>query len=412
MIKPCSEPDTAPRLSAWRIAEYRRLWFGTVVIALANQCERLAVGWLVLAETDSVFLTAASFAVRKVPGSLVAPVAGDISDRVSRSRMLAAAALYNAVILALLASLSLEGSDHMGLAFILVALSGIGHSFEVPATQGLITDTVPKRMTMHAVALQSTGAKAVGAMGSLVGGLVITSFGVPAALFTGTGVFLIGAIILTTMPRSGSRRHAAGAVGPDILLQAAKGLASLMKLPVVSTLLWAAFVVEIFGFAYNALLPSVARNVLNVGADGLGTLTFMAGFGSVIGVAALAAWGHFPRKGLLLIGITVAYGLVLTAFASSGIFPLSLVLIMGVGATAAMFDAMQWTLLQQHVPDGLRGRAIGGWMFAIGFAWTGQLALGAAAEAAGVQWALAGSGGLVMLTGLAAYFSSPRLRAA
>ena len=400
-----------PRLPAWHIAGYRRFWFGTVVMALANQCELLAVSWLVLVQTDSVFLTAASFAIKKVPGSLVAPVAGDISDRVSRSRLLAATALYKAILLALLAFLSLEG-DHLGLVFFLLALSGIGRSFEVPATQGLITDLVPRGMAMHAVALQSTGAKAVGAVGSLVGGLVVAQFGVPAALFTGMGVSLIGVAILRTMPRSGSRRPAAGAIGPGILLEAARGLAALMRLPVVKTLLWAAFVVEIFGFGYGALLPSVARDVLELDADGLGTLTLMAGFGAVIGVAILTAFGQFPRKGLLLIGITAAYGLTLTAFASSGIFPLSLVLIMGVGAMASMFDAMQWILLQQHVPDELRGRAIGGWVFAIGFAWVGQLALGAVAEVIGVQWALAGSGGLVVLTGLVAYLFSPRLRAA
>ena len=403
---------TAPRLPAWRIPEYRRLWFGTVFFALANQCERLAVSWLVLMETDSVFLTAASFAVKKIPGSLVAPVAGDISDRVSRSRLLAGTALYKAIILALLASLSLAGFDHVVLVFILVALSGIGISFEIPATQGLITDTVPKGMAMHAVALQSTGARAVGAIGSLVGGLVVASFGVPAALFTGIGMLLIGATVLTTMPRSGPRKHTAETIGPDIFLQAAKGLVALLSLPVVRTLLWAAFAVEIFGFGYGALLPSFTRDVLGIGADGLGTLTLMAGFGSVIGVAALTAFGHFFRKGLLLIAITVAYGLTLAVFASSGLFPLSLVLIMGVGAMAAIFDAMQWTLLQQHVPDDLRGRAIGGWVFAIGFAWIGQLTLGAIAEVAGVQWTLIGSGCLVVLIGIAVFLSSPRLRAA
>ena len=404
-----SETDASPS-SAWHIPEYRRLWLGTVVMALATQAERLAVSWVVLLKTDSVFLTAASFAIRKVPGSLVAPVAGDISDRLSRSRLLAATALYNSVIVLLLAYLSLDGFERIGAVFILAALSGIGRSFETPATQGLITDTVPKAMTLQAVALQSTGAKAVGALGSLLGGMVISTFGAPAALFAGTGVLLIGAAIIATMPRSYPRRRAAAGTVPGILLEAARGLSWLIARPVVGALLWAAFVVEIFGFAYNALLPSVARDVLSVDADGLGALTFTAGVGAMIGVAALAAVGNSPQKGLLFVEITVAYGVILAAFALSGSFSLSLALIVGVGATAAMFDTMQWTLLQQHVPDDVRGRAIGGWVFAINFAWIGQLAMGAVAEAIGVQWAMAGSAGLVILTGLAAYLLSPGLR--
>jgi hypothetical protein len=39
------------------------------------------------------------------------------------------------------------------------------------------------------------------------------------------------------------------------------------------------------------------------------------------------------------------------------------------------------------------------------------LTLGAASQIIGVQWALAGAGGLVFLTGLAAYISSASLRA-
>ena len=406
-----SVTDRMPRLSAWRIVAYRRLWFGTVVMALANQCERLAVGWLVLAETNSVFLTAASFAARKALGSLVAPVAGHISDRVSRSRLLAATAVYKSVIVGLLGVLTLHRPDNIGWVFILVALSGIAQSFEIPATQGLITDAVPQRLAMKAVALQSTGARAVGAFGSLVSGLAITSFGVPAPFFTGAGAFLIGAIVMTRLPRGRFDSYVSGVVSPGILLEAGKALASLIRLPVVRILLLAALVVEMFGFAYSAVLPSVARDVLQVGADGLGTLTLMAGCGAVIGVATLAALGYFQRKGLLLISVTVGYGLMLIGFAASRIFLLSVVLVMGVGAMAAVFDAIQWTLLQQHVPDELRGRAIGGWVFAISFGWMGQLALGVASQMAGVQWALAGAGGLVLLTGLAAYVSSSGLRA-
>ena len=412
MTSKTSETTAAAPSSPWRLAPFRRLWFSTVILALANQCERLAVGWLVLMETDSVFLTAASFAAQKAPLSLVAPVAGHICDRLPRSRVLAATALYKAVIVALIASLTLDGVDHVWIVFILVALTGVGASFDIPATQGLITDTVPPQMAMKAVAMQSIGARAVGAMGSLVGGLAITTFGISTALFTGACVYLIGAAVIATMPRNQSRREVSGGVGSGILLEAAKGLMALLRLPVVRILLLMAFIAEVFAFSYGAVLPSMARDVLHVDADGLGTLTLMAGFGAVIGVAVLTAIGSSSRKGLLLIGIAMAYGLTLTVFASSGIFLLSLFLIMGVGASAAMFDAMQWTLLQQHVPDDMRGRAIGGWVFFIGFGWIGNLALGAVAQAVGVQWALGGAGVLLVLTGLVVYGSSPRLRAA
>jgi len=403
-----SKPDPPIETAVWRIASYRRLWFGTVLMALATQCERLAMGWFVLTETDSVFLTATAFAVQKAPGSLFAPFAGYISDRVSRSRMLAVTALYKTVILSLLAFLAMDQVESLWPVFILVAFSGISRCFETPATQGLITETVPKQMAMRAISVQSTGSKAVGALGGLAGGVVIAALGIPTALFSGAVVFVLGALVMMTLPRGKSERQASGSVGSGVLHEAVKGLLLVIRLPVVGALLLTAFVVEMFGFAYGSVLPSVARDVLRVDADGLGAMTLMAGCGSVIGVVVLAMLGNYHRKGLLLIGATLGYGLLLVGFASSKLFPLSLVLILGVGAMAAVFDVIQWTLLQQHVPEDRRGQAIGGWVFATGLGWMGQIMLGGAAEFFGVQWALAGAGGLVVLMGLTICVTSLR----
>ena len=394
----------------WRIRAYRRLLLGTVVMALANQAELLAVSWFVLVQTDSVFLTAASFAIRKVPSSLIAPFAGDASDRWPRSRLLAATALYKSAIVSGMGWLSLNNFEPLWAVFTLAALSGIGRSFEIPATQGLITDIVPKAKILQVIALQGTTIRAIGAIGSLIGGFAIHAIGAPAVLFVGAGVLVVSSAIIATLPATRSRVVAADTTGLAVLAESLRGLRALIRQPVIGSLLWAAFIVEMFGFTFSALLPSVARNILSLNADGLGQLTFAAGLGSMLGVAALSAASAFPRKGLLFIGITIAYGIFLIAFATSGIFLLSLVLIAGVGAAAGMFDTMQMTLLQQHVADDARGRVIGGWVFAINFAWIGQMALGYVAESIGVDWALAGAGGLVMLTGLTAFLISPRLR--
>ncbi len=85
---------------------------------------------------------------------------------------------------------------------------------------------------------------------------------------------------------------------------------------------------------------------------------------------------------------------------------------MGVGASAAASDAMNWTLLQLNVPDEMRGRAVGAWVFAIGFGWTGHLGLGALGDMFGVQWALAGAGIMLILTALVVLAASPGLRRA
>ena len=85
-----------------------------------------------------------------------------------------------------------------------------------------------------------------------------------------------------------------------IFKEAVIGIRSILRMPTVSTLLWMAIVVEIFGFAYDSVMPAMARDELGVTESGLGTLRFAAGIGAVIGAVFLSFLGDFRRKGPLL----------------------------------------------------------------------------------------------------------------
>ena len=394
--------------AAFAFPQFRRVWLASVVFSLGNWGERLATGWVVLNETESVFLTAATFAVRQAPQLIAAPIGGAISDRFSRGKILLFTGIYKAIVLSALAVIAANGLEPLWLVFVILAFSGVGHSFEIPTIQGMVTGSVPRDIRMNAVAVQSTGMRAVGAVGALVAGFGIDQFGAPATLVVSGIIFGVGGVF-ALVANKGVRTatvERSGSVIRDVI----DGLKLMTELPIVRMILITAVMVEIFGFAYGSIMPAVAKEALNVDVKGLGTLTMMAGIGSVIGSAFLMALGNFQRKGILLIGIALAYGLFVATFALSGSYVVALVLIMGVGASAAAFDAMQWTILQLNVPDDMRGRAVGAWVFAIGFGWIGHLGLGAVAEFAGVQWALAGAGLSVIATGIVAFVVSPGLR--
>ncbi len=79
---------------------------------------------------------------------------------------------------------------------------------------------------------------------------------------------------------------------------------------------------------------------------------------------------------------------------------------------ASLFDALQWITLQHYVPNDMKGRVIGGWLFATGFGWLGHVVLGVLAELLGVQTALGLSGILVVALGGGLLAFSARLRQA
>ena len=163
-----------PFLRAFSYPLFRRLLAAQVMFGFANWMNRLAVGFLVLDQTGSTFLTALSFAAQTAPGLVVAPIAGTISDRVDRRYLLAAAAVMKAVVLVLLGLLFIGGVGAIWPVIALVAVGGIFTSFEMPSSPALVTDIVERRDAAHCRALPVTAARSVGVRGALVGVMIGT----------------------------------------------------------------------------------------------------------------------------------------------------------------------------------------------------------------------------------------------
>jgi MFS family permease len=389
---------------------FRHAVVGFLLVATGNWMERLVVGWYVHHETGSVFLTAATFAARSAPSVVFGPFGGAVADRFDRRRVLISTAGARALIYVALSAWTLAGDGSIWPVFGLVGLSGIVATFEVPSTQALITDVVDRRDAMNAISINSFGMRAVGVAGAMIGGAMLEVIPPGWVFLTGAG-FLCAAVAAFASLRVASTSRTGAPTG-SILENTVQGVRTMFAIPVVATLLVVAMIVEILGFSYNSVLPVVAEDVLRVGPAGLGALTFVAGAGSVCGVALLTALGDFRRKGLLVVLVTGVFGGFLIALGASSLFPLSLAVVAGVGAMTAMFDALQWTVLQANVPGEMRGRVIGGWIFAIGFGWIGHLGMGAVGELLGVRWALAANGIALAVLGLTLLLFSRRLRAA
>ena len=386
---------------------FRRVWLGTVFDGFGSWMERLAVGWFVLDATGSVFVAALSFAVRSAPNMVVGPFGGAIADRFERPRVLVATAATKAALLALAAALTLAGVTAAWPLLMLVALSSIARSSEIPATQALIADIVSVPRAAQAIALQTFGVRTVGVLGALVGGVLLDRIGAGLVLLTAAGA--IGLASLTYSTLRIPRGVAAHSGRRSLWSETRDGLRQALRIPAVLRLLLLALGIEVFAFSYQALLPGVADRLLHVGATGLGALTLAAGIGGVVGTALLAQLAESVPRGRLLIAVLLVFGCGLVALAISERFLASLLVIAIVGGSAAMFDALQLALLQASVPDEIRGRVIGAWVAAIGFGWLGPVLLGLVAELLGVRWGIA-LGGAVALVLAGATVCSLHLR--
>ena len=409
-------PDAAsPRrwhsLRSFRNRAYRRLWLGVITNGFASWITRLTVGWFVFDQTGSALLTAVSFTMQSAPSLVVAPFGGAIADRLDRRRVLAGAAVVKGLVILSLAFVALDGIESVWPVIALLAVAGAMNSFELPSSQALIPDVVGPGDAMNGIAVCSVGLRAISACGALAGGFLLEFYGPTTAFATAAALHWAAAVIVVRLPVS-PRRFSEDTPRRSVLADARDGLRIMVSLPTVRSLLIMTLLVEVMCFAYASVLPVLARDRLGLDESDLGTLTAMAGFGSFLGALVLARLSEYGRKGLMLIGVAALYGAGVVALGVSSLFALSIIVITVVGMMAAIFDALQWGLLQANVPDAMRGRALGGWMLAVGFGWIGHLELGAVSDAIGVQWALAINGALIIVVAAVALALASSLKRA
>jgi MFS family permease len=126
-----------------------------------------------------------------------------------------------------------------------------------------------------------------------------------------------------------------------------------------------------------------------------------AGVGALASATYLSLQPAYGRQIRLLSISPLAVGLVLIGFAWSRILPLSILLLMGLGASALIAVNATNALLQQSVPDAWRGRVIA--LYSMSFAGTapiGGVLAGFLAERMGLAATLTMNGSLIIAAGL------------
>ena len=167
---------------------------------------------------------------------------------------------------------------------------------------------------------------------------------------------------------------------------------------------------EILGFSVLSLLPTIARDVLRLGADGLGLLQSVGAMGGSVTVVLLALAGGIRLRGMLYLSFLLVFGVGLVALGRADTLPMALAVMLVINAAMAVVDVLSQGLMQAVVPNQARGRAAGAWQMAIGFGPVGNVHAGAVAALAGVSVALTANGGALFALAIIAIIAAPRLR--
>ncbi|GGE95717.1 MFS transporter [Sphingomonas prati] len=338
--------------------DYRSYLVARFSSTLAQNGMVVVIGWQVydiarqtMDLKDAAFQLGLIGVAQFLPLLLLTLVVGWTADRIDRRWIARCAVLLEASCAIALAVLAWSDRTTLPALFGIAALLGVARAFAGPALSALAPNLVPPASLPTAIALSSIAWQSGGIVGPAAGGYLYAHshwlpFACAAALFlvSFVGLMTIGPIARTALDR-----------GANPWRQMIDGLHYVRH----NRIVFGAISLDLFAVLLGgatAMLPIYARDVLNVGAEGLGHLRAAPAFGA----AATALWFSFrPLKNEVGVKMLIAvgvFGAATVVFGLSRNVALSL-LCLAILGVADMFSVyVRQSLIQLSTPNDMRGR--------------------------------------------------------
>ena len=321
-------------------------------VTLAIHVANVAIGWYIYDVTGSAFALAYLGLAGLIPALTLVLLTGYVADRIDRRLVLFGSDLVLTATGLVLHWLVMSGGSIVWPIYLVVMAVSASRAFHNPAAQAIIPALVPPEQLQSAIALSSSVFQSAQILGPALGGILYAldpklPFAIASALY---GISALASLAV--------RHRSAPAPGkmPLSIKSLMAGFDFACRKPVIfGAVALDAAVVMLGGVV--VLLPIFAKDILQVGPLGLGLLRAAPAFGAVL-MALWLANNDFVAHGTgrKLFGTIGIYGIATGLFGLSTSFPLSLLLLIIVGASDMISVVIRHTMVQAETPDDLRGR--------------------------------------------------------
>jgi MFS family permease len=394
---------------ALRHRNYRLFFIGQSISLIGTWMTQVAAAWLVYRLTRSVAMLGFVGFSGQIATFLLAPVAGVLTDRADRHKILIATQVFSMLQSFALAFLALAGVITVWQIILLSVAQGVISAFDLPARQSLVVDLVPRKEDLsNAIGLNASVFNGARLIGPPVAGFVI-ALGGEGACFLVDGISYIAVIVMLLAMRDLPKRQRAKHV--RVLEGFAQGLRYVRGFAPIRILLLSIAFTSVIAMPYGVLMPAFAKEILHGDANLYGLLMGATGLGAFSGSIYLAS--RRSARGLLTVAARAS------AFFGCGLIGLSAVRSPWIGLLVLFFIgfgmivqmAATNTVLQTLVDDDKRGRVMSLFTTAsMGMYPWGALMIGGLAQRIGVPGTLCLSGLLCVAGAVLLWSQLPALR--
>jgi len=408
----------------WKTRSYFRLWLAQAVSGLGNRVHGIALLVYVYALTGKGLDLGVLMLVMGAASLIASPIAGVLADRYNPRRIMIIADTARFALVLLL-----PFTTALWQIYTLAFLLAIGQSAYMPSVFSLIPKLVGRSNLITANSLSATTQNVLTIVGPALGGFLVAQigpvasawlvaqgvptwlpiehFGVTIAFFFDSATFLFSVLMLTSigrLPNHGETPAEAPADGvaelDDSRYQAKgffremwQGIRMQIEDPVLRFLLIVFIALIFFTSCLNPLFIVLSDKVLGVGTEGFGMLLSTLGLGGIVGGLIYGSIGNRFGKLQTVVNLLFLDALMIVVMGITPWFWAALAVFFVFGMIGTAFHVSVITLLQERIPDKLRGRAMGTISVAFEPVSMASMGLGGAiSDMVGVQVLFVGSG--------------------
>ena len=340
-----------------RLPAFRAFWVARLSTTIAQMAMVIVIGWQVydiarrtMDIREAAFQLGLIGLVQFVPLFVLTPISGWAADRLDRRHIARAVILLEMLCALILFGATWGGFVSLPILFGVAALLGVARAFAGPALGAMAPNLVPKEILPNAIALSSTAWQTGAIAGPALGGILYDVVPhLPYAL--SAGLFGVSALCLFRIP---PLKRAALKPGSP-WQQMADGLSYVRRNRLVLGVITLDLFAVLLG-GVTAMLPLYARDILQVGADGLGPLRAAPAAGATMTAIIFSIRPLKTDVGVKMLAAVVVFGAATAVFGISRSYLLSIAMLVLLGAADMFSVYIRQSLIQLHTPDEMRGR--------------------------------------------------------
>ncbi|MFN3484317.1 MAG: MFS transporter [Planctomycetota bacterium] len=325
--------------------------FARVLLILGGQMYLVALHWQVYEMTRSPLQSGLVGLAQFIPNLLLSLPAGHVADRMNRRAILVACALANAATGGWLAWQASLPEPSLPAIYVACGCLGAIRAFSAPAGHAFLPALVPRALLPRAVVWHLIVFQMATIAGPAAGGFVYAG-SYASSVYLVAGTLFAGAAgclaVLSARPQA--------TADPEPFGRAV--LAGLRYVRGDRRLL-GAFSLDLFAVLLGgatALLPAVAKDILQRGPEVLGLLRSAPAIGAGATAILLAFRPLECRIGAWILGGVAVFGLSTIGLGFSTRLELTVAFLILCGASDMLSVTVRHTLMQVSTPETMRGR--------------------------------------------------------